>query len=169
MLSRFAHEEILGDGAPQQRAWRGTTSLRTSSTASSTIPPERYAAWRESTIVTPTSTSQKWPRTVAEACRQAARELDKIEGKSGRPARDWYGEFTRVLALIAARNGIGPKVVVNPRTGKATGQFLDIAERFEQFLPQHMRSSSRGAIAKRLQRLNSNSFVPFEGFKHKRY
>lgn len=95
----------------------------------------------------------KWPRTVAEACRQADRNLDKIKWKSGPQARDWYGGFARVLAFIAVQNGIEQKVAVNPRTGEAMGRFLDMAERFEKLLPRHMRSASRGAIAKTLQRL----------------
>lgn len=96
---------------------------------------------------------RKWPRTVAEACRQADRELDKIKWKPGRQARNWYGGFVRVLAFVAVQNGIEQKVAVDPRTDEAAGRFLDMAERFEQLLPRNMRSASRGAIAKTLQRL----------------
>jgi hypothetical protein len=96
---------------------------------------------------------RRWPLTIADACRRAAGELDEINGTSGPPPRDWYPAFVRVLAFIAEKNGIERKVVFNPRTGKAKGRFLDIAERFEQLLPPHMRSASRVAIAKTLERL----------------
>jgi hypothetical protein len=98
-----------------------------------------------------------WPMTIAEACRRAAAELDGIKGNSGRVRRDWYPAFVRVLALIARKNGIGPRVVFNPRTRKAEGRFLDLARRFELLLPKHMRSASREAIAKALERSKASA------------
>ena len=94
----------------------------------------------------------KWPRTIAEACRRAARDLDLIEGDSGRRPRDWYRDFRRVLIFIAKKNGISPKVVINRRTHEAQGRFIELAEQFEQLLPRHMRSQSREAMAKMLER-----------------
>jgi hypothetical protein len=95
---------------------------------------------------------RQWPRTVAEACRRAAMELKLIKGKRGRLRRDWYSDFKRVLTFVAEKNGIQPKVVINRRTHKAQGRFIDLAERFERLLPRHMRSPNREAIAKMLQR-----------------
>jgi hypothetical protein len=95
---------------------------------------------------------RKWPRTVAEACRTAAKNLNLIKGKSGKPPRDWYRDFKRVLTFVAEKNGIRPMVVINWRTQEAQGRFIDLAERFEQLLPGHMRSPNRQAIAKMLQR-----------------
>jgi hypothetical protein len=95
---------------------------------------------------------RKWPRTVAEACRRAANELDLVKGKSGKPPRVWYRDFKRILEFIAEKNWIQPKVVINRRTQEAQGRFIELAERFEQLLPRHMRSPSREAIAKMLQR-----------------
>ncbi len=89
----------------------------------------------------------RWPRTIAEACRRAVRDLDLIEGAPGRQPRDWYRDFKRVLTFIAKKNGIPPKVVINRRTHEARGRFVDLAEQFERLLPGHMRSQSREAIA----------------------
>jgi hypothetical protein len=95
---------------------------------------------------------RKWPRTVAEACRRAAENLKLIKGTAGKPRRDWYPDFKRVLTFVAEKNGIQPKIRINRRTHEAEGRFLDLAERFEELLPRFMRSNSRGAIAKMLQR-----------------
>jgi hypothetical protein len=95
---------------------------------------------------------RQWPRTIAEACRRAARDLDPLKGKSGRPSRDWYRDFERVLAFVASKNGISRQVVINRRTGKAQGRYVDLAEGFEDLLPRLLRSPSREAIAKSLQR-----------------
>ncbi len=94
----------------------------------------------------------KWPRTIAEACRRAARELDTIKGVPGRQSREWYGDFKRVLTFVAGQNSIRTKVVINRRTHEARGRFIELAEQFERLLPRHMRSQSREAIAKMLER-----------------
>jgi hypothetical protein len=94
----------------------------------------------------------KWPRTIAEACRRAARELDLIKGVPGRQSREWYRDFKRVLTFVAGQNGITTKVVINRRTHEARGRFIELAEQFERLLPRHMRSQSREAIAKMLER-----------------
>jgi hypothetical protein len=96
---------------------------------------------------------RKWPRTIAEACRRAAKDLGSLTGKAGRPSRDWYRDFERVLAFIAKENGMGRQVVINPRTGEAQGRYVELAECFEKLLPRQMRSPSREAIAKTLQRI----------------
>jgi hypothetical protein len=67
---------------------------------------------------------RKWPRTIAEACRRAARDLDLIEVAPGRQSRDWYDDFKRVLTFIAKKNGIPPKVVIN-RRGRTRTRTLD--------------------------------------------
>jgi len=95
---------------------------------------------------------RKWPRTIAEACRRAARDLDAIRGARGRQSRDWYRDFHRVLTFVARKNGINPKVVINRRTHEARGRFIELAEQFERLLPRPMRSPSREAIAKMLER-----------------
>jgi hypothetical protein len=94
----------------------------------------------------------KWPRTIVEACRRAAEDLDLIKGAPGRQSRDWYRDFKRILTFIAKKNGIRPKVVINRRTHEAQGRFVELAEQFERLLPRHMRSQSREAMAKMLER-----------------
>jgi hypothetical protein len=94
----------------------------------------------------------KWPRTIAEACRRAAQQLDLIKGIPGRQSREWYRDFKRVLTFVARKNGMRPKVVINRRTHEARGRFIELAEQFERLLPRHMRSQSREAIAKMLER-----------------
>jgi hypothetical protein len=97
---------------------------------------------------------RKWPRTIAEACRVAAQELDSIKGSAGRQSREWYPSFKSILTRVATINGINPKVVIDRRTHDARGRFIEIVEQFERLLPRHMRSPSREAIAKMLERSN---------------
>jgi hypothetical protein len=94
----------------------------------------------------------KWQRTIAEACRRAARELDLIKVVRGRQSRKWYSDFKRVLTFVARKNGIRTKVAISWRTHEAGGRFIELAEQFERLLPRHMRSQSREAIAKMLER-----------------
>jgi hypothetical protein len=95
---------------------------------------------------------RKWMRTVVAACHKAADDLDEIKGKDGRPALDWYRDFQRILKCIAEKNSIRPRVEINRETGEPQGSFIELVERFEELLPPMLRSSSRAAIAKRLQR-----------------
>jgi hypothetical protein len=95
---------------------------------------------------------RKWPRTIAEACRRTAQDLERIRGTPGRQSRDWYRDFKRVLTFVAGKNGIRPKVIINRRTHEAQGRFIELAEKLERLLPRHMRSQSREAIAKMLER-----------------
>lgn len=96
----------------------------------------------------------KWPRTIAEACRRTAQDLELIREDAGRQSREWYCDFKRVLTFVASKNGISPKVVINRRIDEARGRFIELAEQFERLLPRHMRSPSREAIAKMLERSN---------------
>jgi hypothetical protein len=95
---------------------------------------------------------RKWTRTVAAACLKAEEDLDKIKGKDGRPSLDWYRDFQRILTCIAKKSSIRPKVEINRVTGEPQGLFIELAERFEEILPPMLRSHSRAAMAKRLQR-----------------
>jgi hypothetical protein len=95
---------------------------------------------------------RKWMPEVAAACLEAAKDLGKVKAKGGRPSLDWYDDFWRILTGIAEKNSIRPKVEINRVTGEAEGQFIELAERFEELLPPMLRSPTREAIAKRLQR-----------------
>jgi hypothetical protein len=95
---------------------------------------------------------RKWLHTVAAACRKAAEDLDKINGKDGHPSLGWYRDFQRILTCIAEKNSIRPKVEIDRVTGEPRGRFIELAERFEELLPPMLRSRTRVAIAKRLQR-----------------
>jgi hypothetical protein len=93
----------------------------------------------------------RWPSTLAAACHKAAKDLDKIKGKNGRPSLEWYRDFQRILTSIAKKNSIPPTVEINRATGKAQGRFIELAKRFEELLPPMLRSPSPEAMAKRLQ------------------
>jgi hypothetical protein len=95
---------------------------------------------------------RKWMHTFAAACRKAAEDLDKVKVKAGHPSVDWYRDFQRILTSIAKKNSIRPKVEIDRVTGEPKGRFIELAERFEEVLPPMLRSPSRAAIAKRLQR-----------------
>jgi hypothetical protein len=89
---------------------------------------------------------------VSQACLVAAADLKSIKSKAGQKPIDWYDDFTRVLVLIAERNGIRTTVVTDRVTGKPGGRFLELGAAFERLLYPRMRSPSRAALAKRLQR-----------------
>jgi hypothetical protein len=94
---------------------------------------------------------QRNPRPVAEACRKAAKKVGAIKGKRGAPSVDWSG-FRRALTLIANRNNVKPKIVINRANGKVEGRYIEIAEGLQRLLPKYMRALNRTALAKRLQR-----------------
>jgi hypothetical protein len=93
-----------------------------------------------------------YPREIAEACRIANEHLDRIVGRSGQPAIDWYVAFTDVLKFIAAKNHIKPTISTDPVTSTRQGRFLDLAGAIEQILPRAMRSPTDEARAQRLRR-----------------
>ncbi len=94
----------------------------------------------------------RWTHTVTAACLKATEDLDRVKGKDGRPSLDWYRDFQLILTCIAEKNSIRPKVEIDRVTGEPRGSFIELAERFEQLLPPMLRSRSRAALAKRLQR-----------------
>jgi hypothetical protein len=87
---------------------------------------------------------RNWPKTIAEACRKAAENLNSIEGKPGRPTISWYRDFARVLAFVAEKNGLLSTIEKD---------FVRLAERFEALLPLHMRSPTLDVRVQRLKRV----------------
>ncbi len=93
-------------------------------------------------------------RRVTKTCHAAAKACEAIPGKPGPDQFEWYADFTRVLKIIAEKNGI--KATVINRSGPiAGGRFVVLAEAFEQLLPPGMRTqpSGRGQRLKRALRI----------------
>jgi hypothetical protein len=89
---------------------------------------------------------------LAHACLIAAHELKQQVGKSGRPPWDWYDDFTALLLEIAETAGIEPRLSKDRISGARVGWLLDAAQALETFLDPHMRSPSKEACGKRLER-----------------
>jgi hypothetical protein len=88
---------------------------------------------------------------IAHACMVAYVELAE-NGARGRPKLGWYDDFTKLLIAIASRGGIKPTIGRDRVTHERTGWLLDAAEALEPFLEPYMRSQSREARAKRIER-----------------
>jgi hypothetical protein len=88
---------------------------------------------------------------IAHACMVAYVELTE-KGARGRPGFGWYDDFTKLLIEIAAQGGAKPSIGRDRITGERTGWLLDAAGALEPFLDPYMRSQSREARAKRIER-----------------
>jgi len=96
---------------------------------------------------------------VKDACERALAELQSVRGKPGARPYDWYDEFVQLLLELARMADIDPVVKTDRVSGERLGPFIELALAFEQLLydvPKNpalsMRSSSRNACAKRLER-----------------
>jgi hypothetical protein len=89
---------------------------------------------------------------LAHACLIAAHDLRQQVGKDGRPRLDWYDDFTALLLEIAGLGGVEPQLGKDRITGAAYGWLLDAAQALETFFDPHMRSPSKEACGKRLER-----------------
>lgn len=103
-------------------------------------------------------------RVVKDACERALAELNSVRGRSGRPPLGWYDEFVQLLLEFAHIAAIDPVVKTDRISGERTGPFIELALAFEQLLllyehpaghSMSMRSPSRDACAKRLERSRS--------------
>jgi hypothetical protein len=70
----------------------------------------------------------------------------------GRPALNWYDEFTALLLQIADEAGIQPTLRKDRITQVRSGWLFDAAQALESFLWPEMRSPSPEACGKRLDR-----------------
>jgi hypothetical protein len=86
------------------------------------------------------------------AARAAANRLKGIKGTPGGSAFGWYDEFTAVLLELCDQNEIEPKAAIDRYSGELIGGLAAVAEAFERLLHPLMRSPSKQAMVKRLQR-----------------
>ena len=89
---------------------------------------------------------------VAAAARAQANVTASTKGFRGRPQLEWYDDFTDLLVQVAARGGIKPTISTNRQMGKKGGNFVELAYALEGLLVKHMRSQSKTACIKRLER-----------------
>jgi hypothetical protein len=89
---------------------------------------------------------------MAHACLVAASDYKRQVGKSGRPPPEWYDEFTALLLEVAETAGVEPRLNKDRISGERGGWLLDAAQALETFLDPHMRSPSKEACGKRLER-----------------
>lgn len=97
--------------------------------------------------------------TVKDACERALADLQGVRGNSGAPPFEWYDEFVQLLLELARIARIDPVVMTDRNSGERYRRFIELALAFENLLFEdpkkpalRMRSPSRGACAKRLER-----------------
>ena len=90
--------------------------------------------------------------TIASAARSAEKRLKGNRGTGGGSPYKWYDEFTAVLLDLCKQNNIEPKLGIDRYSGELVGGLAKIAAGFEKLLPPWMRSPTKEAMVKRLQR-----------------
>jgi hypothetical protein len=86
------------------------------------------------------------------ACRITAHELKQQVGQRGRPRGDWYDDFTALLLEIAKAARVKPSSGKDRVSDERVGWLMDAAEALETFVDPGMRSPSKEARSKRLER-----------------
>jgi len=89
---------------------------------------------------------------ISQACWIAFKLLSDERGKPGRTKIDWYDDFTALLLRLAKLANINPRLGKDRETGARTGWLFDAAQSLEELLYPEMRSPSREACGKRLER-----------------
>jgi hypothetical protein len=95
---------------------------------------------------------QQDARRMAHVCLIAGTALHDQTGSRGRPALDWYAEFTALLLEIAATGRVKSTLRKDRITEARGGWLFEAAWALEPFLYSEMRSPSAEACGKRLER-----------------
>ena len=89
---------------------------------------------------------------MAHVCVVARAGLPGQPVERGRPALDWYDDFTTLLLEVAKKGDLEATLRTDRTTGARSGWLFDAARTFEMFLYPDMRSPSAEACFKRLER-----------------
>ena len=89
---------------------------------------------------------------IGHVCMVAYADLANEAGQGGRPALEWYDEFTALLLEIADKAGVAPTQRKDRSSGARSGWLFEAAQALESFLDPWMRSPSAEACGKRLER-----------------
>jgi hypothetical protein len=89
---------------------------------------------------------------IAHASMVAYKAVPDRSAERGRPALDWYDDFTALLLELADWAGVAPTLWKDPSTGGRRGWLLEASQALETFLWPAMRSPSPEACGKRLER-----------------
>lgn len=87
-----------------------------------------------------------------EICDAALSKLNNYTGSVGRPKGRWYDAFVKDVVDIVVSLGIRPTIETCRITGAHMGKFIEFVMCVEKLFEPAMRSQSRGACAKRLER-----------------
>jgi hypothetical protein len=98
------------------------------------------------------SAFQREAARMAHVCLVARAGLPDRPGERGRPALNWYDDFTSLLLQIAKKGDLEATIRTDRTTGARSGWLFDAAQTFETFLYPPMRSPSPEACFKRLER-----------------
>ncbi|MEY9641139.1 hypothetical protein ABIF66_009393 [Bradyrhizobium japonicum] len=98
------------------------------------------------------SSFQKDAAKVAHAGLIAVAGLKEQVGERGRPQLEWHDDFTELLGKIAKVAGINPQFWKDREDGDWHGWLFEAAQKLEMFFSPAMRSPSREAAGKRLER-----------------
>jgi hypothetical protein len=89
---------------------------------------------------------------IAHVSMVAYKALPDRSAERGRPALDWYDDFTALLFEIADKAGVEPALRKDRDSGARGGWLFEAAQALEIFLWPAMRSPSPEACGKRLER-----------------
>jgi hypothetical protein len=98
------------------------------------------------------SAFQQQAARMAHVCLVARAGLPDRPGERGRPALDWYHDFTALLLELAKKGHLKPTLRKDRITGARSGWLFEAAQALESFLYPEMRSPSPEACFKRLER-----------------
>jgi hypothetical protein len=98
------------------------------------------------------STFQRDAARMAHVCMVARAGLPDQAGERGRPALNWYDDFTALLLEVAKEADLKPTFRKDRGTGARSGWLFEAAQALESFLYPEMRSPSPEACGKRLER-----------------
>jgi hypothetical protein len=89
---------------------------------------------------------------MAHVCMVARADLPDQPEQRGRPALDWYDDFTALLLDVASTADVEPTLRKDRDSGVRSGWLFEAAQALESFLYPEMCSPSPEACGKRLER-----------------
>ena len=95
---------------------------------------------------------QREAARIGHVCMIAYADITHEAGNGGRPALNWYDDFTDLLLEVAVKAGVAPTLRKDRENQTRSGWLFEAAQALESLLDPWMRSPSAEACGKRLER-----------------